>query len=201
MKKLSILLLAGWIFYSCASDVTDVDPNIPMQESEVRRDPKEGHDLNEEEKEDRYERLSPPASATKVIQETKISINYSSPGVKNRKIWGELVPYNKVWRTGANEATVIDFSKDVSINGNLVPAGKYALFTIPGKKDWTIIINSEWDQWGAFKYDESKDVLRIKAEPWKNEEFVERLIFYISDEGEVILDWENLSVSFKVDFL
>src|SRR4029077_5149846 len=91
---------------------------------------------------------SPAASVSQVFGLTKVNIEYHSPGVKGRTIWGNLVPYDSVWRTGANEATTIDFSTNVIIGGTKVKAGKYALFTIPGKDTWTIIINSEADQWG-----------------------------------------------------
>ena len=112
-------------------------------------------------------------------------------------IWGGLVPYGKVWRTGANEATVFETSKDIVLSGQTLPAGKYALFTIPGENEWTVIFNSEWNQWGAFKYNKEKDVLRLNVRPDKSTSFNERLKFEVIDD-EVVMYWENLKVGFPV---
>jgi len=145
--------------------------------------------------EDKSTRPSPPAEAHATIGDRAVSINYSSPAVKGRTIWGDLVPYSKVWRTGANEATIFETSGDLVINGQKLPAGKYGLFTIPGEKEWTIIFNSVWDQWGAFKYDATKDVLRVNVNAAKSEMFNERMKFEINDHVITLL-WENLKVSF-----
>ena len=144
---------------------------------------------------DKSQRPSPPAQAKGTIQNAEVTIDYSSPSVKGRTIWGDLVPYGKVWRTGANEATTIETSADIMIQGQKLPAGKYALFTIPGKTEWVWIFNSVWDQWGAFKYDQNKDVLRVKAVPQGNPVYNELMRFEIR-EGMVYLYWENLQVSF-----
>lgn len=144
---------------------------------------------------DKSARPSPPAQAKGMIQNAQVTIDYSSPSVKGRMIWGDLVPYGKVWRTGANEATVFETSADIMIQGQKLPAGKYALFTIPGEKEWIWIFNSVWEQWGAFKYDQSKDVLRLKASPQPSPVFNENMRFDILD-GKVTLSWENLQVSF-----
>ncbi|HZV71905.1 MAG TPA: DUF2911 domain-containing protein [Saprospiraceae bacterium] len=146
---------------------------------------------------DKTLRPSPPAEASGMIDSVKVTINYSSPSVKGRGIWGGLVPYNQVWRTGANEATIFETNKDLTINGQKLPAGKYGLFTIPGEKVWTIIFNSVWDQWGAFKYDSGKDVLRIIAPSETSREFHEHMLFEIKGH-DVILSWENLLVKFEV---
>jgi len=142
-------------------------------------------------------RLSPKASVSQVVGYTEVSIVYSRPGVKGRKIWGGLVPYNEVWRTGANEATTIEFAADVTVEGQMVPKGKYGLFTIPGKKEWTIILNKTWDQWGAFNYDESQDLLRFKVKPQKSD-FTERLLFtfdYVSPySANIVIEWKDLAV-------
>lgn len=144
---------------------------------------------------DKSTRPSPPAQAQGMIQDAQVTIDYSSPSVKGRKVWGELVPYGKVWRTGANEATVFQSTADIMIQGQKLPAGKYALFSIPGEQEWIWIFNSVWDQWGAFKYDESKDVLRVKATPQASPVFNEKMRIDIL-EGKVTLSWENLQVSF-----
>lgn len=151
------------------------------------------------EKEDKSQRPSPPATAAATVDGTEITIDYSSPGVKGRKIWGDLVPYNKVWRTGANEATTLTVSEDVKINGKTLQAGKYGLFTIPGKEKWTIIINSVWDQWGSYNYEASKDVMRFDVKPEKDDDFRERMKFSIDEDGDVDLNWANLEVSFDID--
>jgi len=147
-------------------------------------------------------RLSPKAAVSQTIGYTEISVEYSRPSVHGRKIWGDLVPYNKVWRTGANEATVIQFTTDVSINGNKIPAGRYSLFTIPNEKEWTIIFNKVDKQWGAFNYKEDQDLIRFNVTPTQNE-FVESLIYYFSDitSNSVLLNiaWEKLKVSFKIE--
>jgi hypothetical protein len=130
------------------------------------------------------------------IDSVDIVIEYGRPKVNDREIWGGLVPYNKVWRTGADEATTISFGKDVLIEGQKLAAGKYGLFTIPGKEKWTIIFNKVPEQWGAFKYDESQDALRVEVKPETNE-MVEEMTFTISPPN-VVLEWEKLKVPFKV---
>lgn len=147
-------------------------------------------------------RLSPKANVSQTIGYTEIAVEYSRPSVHGRKIWGDLVPYNKVWRTGANEATVIQFTTDVSINGNKIPAGRYSLFTIPNEKEWTIIFNKVDKQWGAFNYKEDQDLIRFNVTPTQNE-FVESLIYYFSDitSNSLVLNiaWEKIKVSFKIE--
>lgn len=146
---------------------------------------------------DKAARPSPPAEAIDTIHGAAIRIAYSAPSVKGRVVWGDLVPYGKVWRTGANEATTFETDKDIKINGEKLPAGKYALFTIPGENEWVFIFNSDWDQWGAFKYDQTKDLLRVKAKPEKSSAFTERMKFDIKDKM-VALSWENLKVGFEI---
>lgn len=148
--------------------------------------------------EDKADRPSPPRSATAVVNSGEVTIDYSTPAVKGRKVWGDLVPYDKVWRAGANEATTITFQNDVTIDGTFVAAGKYALFIIPTQKDWVVIINSVWDQWGAYNYDESKDVKRIVVKPKKLKDLEERLTYKITDSGEVTMMWDHTSISFNV---
>ena len=148
------------------------------------------------------DRPSPPKTAEATIGNLKVVVNYSSPGVKGRKVFGELVPFGKVWRTGANEASTIEVSRDCKVGGGMLRAGKYALFSIPGETEWTIIINSVADQWGSYKYDESKDVLRFKVAPKKSAEFNERFKFEItSDEradGRMSIFWENTEVTWEI---
>ncbi len=140
---------------------------------------------------------SPTAKAEGTIAGKSITINYAQPAVKGRKIWGELVPYGKVWRTGANNATTITFDKDVTIEGQALKAGKYAIFTIPTETEWTFIFNSKTEQWGAYSYSDKDDVLRVKVKPRKSASFNERMTFGVGTDA-VNLMWENLEVGFGV---
>jgi hypothetical protein len=150
-------------------------------------------------------RVSPKASVSYTIGYTEVSVHYSSPAVKERAIWGALVPYDKVWRAGADEATTIEFSTDVNIEGQSLRAGKYAFFLIPGETEWTVILNKKTDQWGSFNYDESLDEVRFTVEPKMNEGLQERLIYTIHDMkmdmGYIKLSWERmrLFLRFKVE--
>lgn len=143
-------------------------------------------------------RQSPAETATGTINKTEITINYSSPRAKDRKIYGELVPFGKIWRAGANEATTITFSKDVQVEGKTLAAGTYALFVIP-KQDgtWTVIFNKEAKQWGAYKHDESKDALRIEAKT-SAIDHVENMTFVVDSKGMIHLDWSKTRMSFSV---
>jgi hypothetical protein len=148
---------------------------------------------------DKSDRPSPPQTAEATVKGTKVLIDYSSPAAKGRDLYGDLVPYGKIWRTGANEATTVTVDKDVKIGGKTLKAGKYALFTIPGENDWEIIINSEWDQWGAYNYDASKDVLRTSVKPMKTDSNVESLRFNIDEGGLVVMAWGDTQVPFKIE--
>lgn len=140
---------------------------------------------------------SPKAQISGESGAATVKIVYCQPSARGRQIMGSLVPYGEVWRTGANEATTIEFDKPVKIEGKEVAAGKYALFTIPGETEWTIILNKDSKQWGAYKYNEKDDVLRVKVKSAKASAFVETFtIQFINDE--INLSWENTSVSFKI---
>lgn len=147
---------------------------------------------------DKSKRPSPPAkvSATTSAGNT-ITIDYSQPSVKGRTIGKELAPFGQVWRTGANEATVFEISKDAKIDGKSLPAGKYGLYSIPGEKNWTMIFNKTWDQWGT-KYTESDDALRVVTATGKAPAATEKMTFNVSKDGKVTLLWGTYSVSFTV---
>lgn len=147
---------------------------------------------------DKSKRPSPPAVASGVIDGVNIKIDYSQPSVKGRKIMGGLVPYGEVWRTGANEATTIEFDKNVKIEGQSLPAGKYTLFTIPGEQEWSIIFNKKLGQWGAYDYEKNKDqnALVVKVKPVATA-FTEVFTFEVGAKA-VTLKWENTAVSFSV---
>ncbi|MFO7447288.1 MAG: DUF2911 domain-containing protein [Ignavibacteriaceae bacterium] len=147
-------------------------------------------------------RVSPKSWVGQTVGYTDVNIVFSRPGVKDRKIWGELVPYGKVWRAGANEATKITFSTDVTVEGKKLAKGSYGFFVIPEEKEWTLIFNKVADQWGAYEYNEAEDALRIKVKPQKSdaEEWLDYDIEKINNTtASVSIGWENLEVSFKVE--
>ncbi len=151
---------------------------------------------------DKSKRPSPPATATGTVHGATITINYSSPSVKGRKIWGDLVPYDKVWRAGANEATIFETNKDIKVEGKTLVSGKYSLYAIPGEKEWAIIFNSATGQWGINRdytttEDPAKDVLRVAVKSKKSASFNERLIYTVDNKGFALL-WGNLEVPVSI---
>ncbi|MEO9806462.1 MAG: DUF2911 domain-containing protein [Reichenbachiella sp.] len=144
------------------------------------------------------QRASPAKVSEATVNGNNITIKYSSPSKKGRDIFGALEPYGKVWRTGANEATTIELSKDATVGGVAVKAGKYALFTIPGEKEWTVIINADAKQWGAFKYDQSKDIGRFTTSPSTLSDTVESFTIDANDSGTVALSWDKTKVEFSI---
>jgi len=176
----------------------------------------------------RLPRPSQKASVMQTIGVTDVTITYSRPGVKGRRIWGDpvasqsgtkgeatlddqnvrpkdapIVPWGHVWRTGANEATQFEVTDDVLINGQKLAAGKYSLHTIPTHDEWTIVFNGTANQWGSFNYDPAKDTLRIKVKPqWVNEnkEWLEYWIDPVTpNSAEVNIRWEKVRVPFTVE--
>ncbi len=141
-------------------------------------------------------RLSKNGKTEGVVDGVETVLEYGRPKVKGREIWGGLVPYDKVWRTGADEATTISISADVMIEGKTLPKGKYALFTIPGVEKWIIIFNKTAQQSGAFGYDESQDALRVEVVP-ESGAHVEEMTFIIKDSS-IVLVWEKLSISIDI---
>ncbi len=149
----------------------------------------------------RLPQASQGATVKQTIGLNDVTIAYSRPGVKGRKIWGGLVPYGSVWRTGANSATTIQVSEDVLIEGQPLPAGTYSLHTIPGEKEWTLIFNKDANQWGSYSYDPARDALRVKVAPipgqaqeWMQFRFEDPTI----NSARVVLAWENLQVPFTL---
>src|SRR5258706_1957164 len=147
---------------------------------------------------------STPSVAELAIGKVRTRISYHAPAVRGRMIWGGLVPYDRVWVTGAHSATTIEFSVPVSIGGKEIKAGKYAFFTIPSKEEWTIIINKNWEQHLADDYNEKDDVARLKA-PVQESQQRERLKYYLVqiDEStmEVTVAWDKVKVSFPIKLL
>ena len=145
---------------------------------------------------DDKDRKSKNGKTEGTVDGVDVTLEYGRPKVKERTIWGGLVPYGKVWRTGADEATVITFGADVHVAGNKLAAGRYGLFTLPGEKEWTVIFNKTADQWGAYDYDPKQDALRITTSP-KEAEHVEEMEFML-EGSSVVLRWEKLAVAFEV---
>lgn len=145
--------------------------------------------------------LSPHATAMSMIGDAHIHIDYSSPGVRGRIIFGGLVGYNNVWQAGAHNATWLETNKDLVIDGKNLPAGKYGVFTIPSEEDWTIMINKNWNQHGKDDYSENEDIIRFKVTPSISEEITEHLEYKINKvndkEGVISLTWEKVSLNFN----
>jgi hypothetical protein len=141
--------------------------------------------------------LSPKETVKGKAGSANIEIVYSRPSSRGRTMIGGNEPYGEVWRTGANEATTIQFDKAVKIEGKDLPAGKYGLFTIPGEKEWTIIFNKDHKQWGAYNYKKDDDVLRVTVPASKPKSFVETFTITV-EKDQIVLAWENSQVSFNV---
>ena len=140
---------------------------------------------------------SPAATATGKIGASDVTVAYSSPAVKGRAIYGALVPYGEVWRAGANEATTVAFSKPVTVQGKALPAGTYSFFVIPTAKQWTVIFNKEPKQWGAYKYNQKLDALRVMVTPRKAANLNERLAYAVTPKG-LTLSWEKLELPIMI---
>lgn len=149
-----------------------------------------------QERGDDAERKSKNGLTSGTIDGVEVSITYGRPRVRGRTIWGELVPFGEVWRTGADEATTITFFQDVLIEGEVLAAGTYGLFTVPTPGSWTVIFNRVANQWGAYEYDASQDALRVEVHPASSEP-VEEMTFSITGDG-VVLSWAKLCVQFTV---
>jgi hypothetical protein len=144
---------------------------------------------------------SPAATVTQQIGVTDITISYHRPAVNKREVWGKLVPYDQVWRAGANENTAITFSSDVTVGGQKIAAGSYGLHMIPTQKDWTVILSRESHAWGSFFYDQKDDAARFTVTP-RPAEFVERLAYTFDDPSDTAvtatLRWDKLAVPIAI---
>nr|AOE05630.1 conserved hypothetical protein [uncultured bacterium] len=192
MKKyihLSVLLIV-FLIVSCKQETKDVKEVVVEEKaSETSAQP------------DKKKPLSPHTSTMTMIGDAHIHIDYSSPGVRNRIVFGGLLAYDQVWQAGAHMATWIETNKDLVIDGKMLPAGKYGFFTIPSKDEWTIIFNSNWDQHGKDEYDKKDDVLRFKVKPIISDEVTEHLAYQVNkinnNEGTMSLSWEKVSIKFN----
>tara|TARA_B110000037_G_scaffold208939_1_gene257577 strand:+ start:239 stop:826 length:588 start_codon:yes stop_codon:yes gene_type:complete len=145
--------------------------------------------------------LSPHATAMTMIGDAHIHMDYSSPGVRNRIIFGGLLSYDAVWQAGAHNATWLETNKDLVIAGKTLTAGKYGFFIIPSKDEWTVIFNTNWDQHGKDEYDKKDDVLRFKVKPIISEIITEHLEYKVkkvnNNKGLISFAWEKVSISFN----
>ncbi|EON75783.1 hypothetical protein ADIS_3674 [Lunatimonas lonarensis] len=187
--KLSVLAIVlgisfCWLLSSCGEQKSTVE-----------------NDLSEAPSDEVVEtRASPLRRVEGAIGGKQVKVQYGSPAVKGRKIWGDLVPYNEVWRTGANEATHIEFAQPLLISGQTLPPGKYSIFTIPRESGpWTVIFNSEWDlEHGHYQYKEEHDVLRVTAEPTWESSSQESLSIEVVPQG-LVIKWEKLNLPITIE--
>jgi hypothetical protein len=190
MKNIIIILAMIISVLSCKNDAKQTEMNEHEQH------------VNTSKKDEVQKKkvLSPHTSAMAMIGDAHIHIDYSSPGVRGRIIFGGLVGYDSVWQAGAHMATWIETNKDLTINGTVLPAGKYGFFTIPSKEDWTIMINKNWNQHGKDDYDENDDVIRFTVTPSISDAITEHLEYKVNEvsekEGTISLAWEKVKISF-----
>lgn len=144
-----------------------------------------------------FSQSSPRATA----EADNVSISYGQPSKKERKIFGELVPFNKVWRAGANEATEITFKEDMNFGGKPIKAGTYSLFINPTETEWTIILNPELKQWGSFNYDKikEKDVLSVTVPAKPTGSIVEKLTYRFDDNNNLVIEWDDTMVEIPIN--
>lgn len=191
MKNLIIVLVLTLSVLGCKNETKQTDKN--EHENHIS--------TSEKEEATKKKPLSPHTSTMAMIGDAHIHIDYSSPGVRGRIIFGGLVGYDNVWQAGAHKATWIETSKDLEISGQLLPKGKYGFFTIPSKEEWTVMINKHWDQHGKDEYNEKDDVLRFKVSPIISEAITEHLEYKVnkisSNKGIISLSWEKVSLSFQ----
>lgn len=147
---------------------------------------------------DKSMRPSPPRADTSMVRTTLVTINYSSPGVKKRKLLDGLIPIDKIWRTGANDATVFTNDNDLLVMGQKLPKGRYSFFTKASEDYWEIIFNKEWDQWGAFSYDKDQDALRVQVLPYQVDDFQERMLIKFKEE-QLLFHWGNLQYTLELE--
>ena len=168
-------------------------------------EPKEEKEVKEEKDEPAEKPASPRASVEFESEDLSVTIDWGSPAVKGRAIWGDLEPYSAVWRAGANETTSISFTKDMMFGDTRVPAGKYGFFLIPNEgSDWVAILNTDWSRddhgiWGAMGYSKEHDVARVNVIPTWEEKVVERLEYNLN-EKDIVFKWEKvrLSIPFQI---
>ncbi|MFT4610786.1 MAG: hypothetical protein ACJA1H_000739 [Glaciecola sp.] len=190
MRNLIVVLVLAVLVLSCKKETKQTE-KIEHEKHVKTSDKKEAP---------KKKVLSPHTSAMEMIGNAHIHMDYSSPGVRGRIIFGGLVGYDTVWQAGAHNATWLETNEDLVINGEVLPKGKYGLFTIPSKENWTIMINKNWDQHGKDEYDKIDDVIRFKVTPIISEDIKEHLEYKVNKisetEGTISLAWEKVTISF-----
>ena len=189
MKIIFIILFAGILLISCKNLNSNKEEHNHQETMEVDAE------------KNKKKVLSPHTSTMAMVGDAHIHIDYSSPGVRDRIIFGGLLAYDQVWQSGAHMATWIETNKNLQIKGKTLPAGKYGFYTIPSKDEWTVIFNSNWEQHGKDEYDEKDDVIRFKVKPNFSEEIKDHLEYKVSKvddaEGKISLSWEKVSIDFN----
>lgn len=190
MRKLLIMLFLALLFVGCKNLNNNEKKEIPNAQ-----------EIIQQVKSVKKKVLSPHATAMTMIGDAHIHMDYSSPGVRNRIIFGGLLSYDAVWQAGAHNATWLETNKDLVIAGKTLTAGKYGFFIIPSKDEWTVIFNTNWDQHGKDEYDTKDDVLRFKVKPMISETITEHLEYKVkkvnNNEGLIYFEWEKVSISFN----
>jgi hypothetical protein len=188
MKKLLQIAVIVTLLFAC--------------KNEQKKEVKDEHQHHKVEKKATSKKkvLSPHTYAMAMVGDAHIHIDYSSPGVRKRMIFGGLLAYDEIWQSGAHKATWLETNKDLLIDGKTLKAGKYGVFTIPSKKDWTVIFNTNWNQHGKDEYDEKDDVLRFKVTPELSDEITEHLVYKVERKGDgqgaISLSWEKVTIRF-----
>ena len=190
MRKLLIMLFWALLFVGCKNLNNNEKKEIPNAQ-----------EIKQQVKSVKKKVLSPHATAMTMIGDAHIHMDYSSPGVRNRIIFGGLLSYDAVWQAGAHNATWLETDKDLVIAGKTLTAGKYGFFIIPSKDEWTVIFNTNWEQHGKDEYDTKDDVLRFKIKPMISETITEHLEYKVkkvnNNEGLIYFAWEKVSISFN----
>ena len=190
MRKLLIMLFLALLFVGCKNLNNNEKKEIPNAQ-----------EIIQQVKSVKKKVLSPHATAMTMIGDAHIHMDYSSPGVRNRIIFGGLLSYDAVWQAGAHNATWLETNKDLVIAGKTLTAGKYGFFIIPSKDEWTVIFNTNWEQHGKDEYDTKDDVLRFKIKPMISETITEHLEYKVkkvnNNEGLIYFAWEKVSISFN----
>ena len=190
-KNFSLLILLVLLVFSCAQPKDDKGGEVETAEESTGEEPESAPIA------------SPRKTASGTIAGAGVTVDYGSPAVKGREVWGGLEPYGKVWRAGANETSSIEFSGAVTIGNTKVPQGKYGFYLIPNESEpWVAILNTDWNRdehgaWGAYNYNRENDVVRIEVSPEWGEEINERLSYIVKEDG-IMLSWEKMTVKIPV---
>jgi hypothetical protein len=197
-----LLISIALLIVSCSG--TTENSEYQSESTEQQMDEHQRDDTSEAtESTEKKKPASPKQQAMAMVGDNHVHIDYSSPSVRGRVIWGGLVAYNNVWSTGAHMATSINFPEAVIINSTDVPAGKYGFFTIPGESMWTVILNKNWDMHLADDYRQDEDVIRFDVTPEKLNDIQEALLYTVETTGEntgtISVTWEYLKISFEVN--